>query len=180
MFTEAENKHTSLDCTDCHGYELHGDEASVNHTWTVTTDSCAQCHTDNATRWTQMEDIQGDIEDLLSEYETQLENVTVKVDEVNVTLGITNTDVNESYILIAEAKALIMFVESDGSLGFHNPTLAEEKVKLALLKLDEAYAKAAGASGAEAGVTPGFEFISILTALCLLSVAFLIRKKRRP
>jgi predicted CXXCH cytochrome family protein len=179
MFTDTDNKHNSLDCTDCHGYELHGDEASINHTWTVTTDSCAQCHTENATRWAQMEDIQGDIGDLLTEYETQLENVTTKVDEANATFGIANTDVNESYILVDEAKALIMFVESDGSLGFHNPSLAEEKVKLALLKLDEAYAKAAGASDADPGLTPGFEFISILTALCLLSVAFLIRKKRQ-
>ncbi len=179
MFTDTDNKHNSLDCTDCHGYQLNGEESQVNHTWVVTTDSCAQCHTDNATRWAQMESIQGDIEDLLTEFDTQLENVTAKVDESNTTYGISNTAVNESYILIDEAKSLVMFVESDMSLGFHNPTLAEEKVKLALLKLDEAYAKAEAAGEAESMVSPGFGLVSLLAAISLLSVAVLLRRKKR-
>lgn len=177
MFTGEDNKHKSADCTSCHGYQLSGEDVSVNHTWTVTTDSCAQCHNDNATRWTRMEGIQGNITDLLTEFETQLENVSAKVDETNTTYGITNTAVNESYILIDEAEALIMFVESDMSLGFHNPTLAEEKVKLALLKLNEAYAKAETATGGSG--TPGFELVTILAAISLLSVALLLRRKRR-
>ncbi len=180
MFTDPKNKHNSLDCTDCHGYELHDSEASVNHTWVVTIDSCAQCHTDNVTRWAKIEEIQGDISTLLSEYETQLTNVTAKFNEANNTFGLTNPNVNESYILINEAKALVTFVQSDQSLGFHNPSLAEEKVKLALLKLDEAYEKAVNASNTKpGGLTPGFELISILTSLGLLGIVFLIRKKKQ-
>ncbi|MHA1944829.1 MAG: multiheme c-type cytochrome [Candidatus Hodarchaeales archaeon] len=176
VFTDTQNKHKSLDCTTCHGYELHGDEASVNHTWEVTVDSCGQCHTDNVTRWATMEEIQGDVGDLIAEYETQLTNVTAKADEANTTYGISNTDVNESYILIDEAKALIMFVESDMSMGFHNPTLVKAKVNLALTKLDQAYVKADSAKGVS---TPGFDFISILAAISFLGIAILLKKKRR-
>lgn len=180
MYTATGNKHNSLDCTDCHGYQLHDGEAQVNHTWTVTMDSCTHCHSSqNTTRWAKMEQIQGNISELLTKFGTQLTNVTAKVDEANTTYGTSNTAVNESYTLIDEAKGLILFVESDMSLGFHNPTLAEEKVKLALTKLNEAYVKAAGAT-TSGGLSPGFEFISILTALGLLGVAaILLRKKKR-
>jgi formate-dependent nitrite reductase cytochrome c552 subunit len=129
-----------------------------------------------------MEEIQGDISTLLAEYDTQLENVTTKADAANETSGVSETKMNDTYALIDEAKAFVMFVEGDRSLGFHNPDLAEEKVKLALLKLDEAYAKAEDAidtaGGGGAGDVPGFEAFTILAAISILAVGVLFYRKR--
>ncbi|MFX0182488.1 MAG: ammonia-forming cytochrome c nitrite reductase subunit c552 [Candidatus Hodarchaeota archaeon] len=182
--TETKSAHGNFDCTKCHGYQLNEDlEHSVNHTWMATTDGCSECHTNPNDRWTKMEEIQGDISTLLDEYDTQLENVTAKADAANETENVSEAKMNDTYALIDEAKALVMFVEGDGSLGFHNPDLAEEKLKLALLKLDEAYAKAEDAintaGGGGAGDVPGFEAFTILGAISILAASVLFYRKRR-
>jgi predicted CXXCH cytochrome family protein len=176
--TETTSVHGNYDCTSCHGYQLDSEgEAGVNHTWTATTDGCSKCHTNPTERWTMMEDIQGDVSTLLDEYDTQIENVTSKADAANKTEGVDESLINDSFNLIDEAEALVTFVEGDGSLGFHNPDLAEEKVKLALLKLNEAYAKAEEATASDGGV-PGFDAITILAAISILAVGVLFYRKR--
>ncbi|MFX0052599.1 MAG: ammonia-forming cytochrome c nitrite reductase subunit c552 [Candidatus Hermodarchaeota archaeon] len=177
--TETTSAHRYIDCTSCHGYQLDSyGEAGVNHTWAVTTDGCSTCHSNPTERWTLMEDIQGDITALMDEYETLYENVTKKVDEANETAGVDEALINDSFDLIAEAEALFIAVDGDGSEGFHNPDLAEAKLKLALTKLDEAYAKAEEAV-AGGGDVPGFEVFTVLAAISVLAVGVLLYKKRR-
>jgi predicted CXXCH cytochrome family protein len=173
------SKHGGLECTDCHGYYLDEGEEAVNHTWTLSLpDACGQCHgAGNATRITLMEDIQADTTELLTMFESKLENVSAKVDEANETSGADMTKVANAYALIDEAEALVMFVESDESTGFHNPDLADAKLKLALAKLEEAYTEAAAA--VEGKSTPGFEWFGLILAISLIGITSALFRKRR-
>ncbi|MHA2173564.1 MAG: ammonia-forming cytochrome c nitrite reductase subunit c552 [Candidatus Hodarchaeales archaeon] len=188
MLTDATtpSAHGNFDCTECHGYYWgtdHGQPAElINHTWTlVLEDACDKCHVgQNATRIAALEDIQTDVTALMTEIESQVTNVSAKVDQANDTSGVDQTKVDNAYALIDEAEALLMFVEADESTGFHNPDLAEQKLQLALTKLDEAYAAAVDATPADTTTTTkGTSASGILLALSILSVVVLFRKKRR-
>ncbi|MFX0184136.1 MAG: multiheme c-type cytochrome [Candidatus Hodarchaeota archaeon] len=181
------SQHISLDCADCHGYawipptyfangsidDAGSFPSTLNHSWTFTApDSCDRCHVgENATQWAKIQDM--DYVDLMETYETQLENVTAKAGEAENKSGVSEAKVDNVNALIDEAEDLA----DAAKLGFHNPDLAAEKAKLALAKLDEAYAAAEDAIDTAA---PGFEWTGVLLVLSILGIAtVLFRKKRR-
>jgi hypothetical protein len=189
------SEHKNLECSDCHGYRWipehteiatggpsAGQEVTVpagmdldlNHSWTFEPfpEACGMCHeNNNVTRWNTMQEM--DYVDLMETYETQLENVTAKAGEAENKSGVDEAKVDNVNDLIDEAEDLA----DAAKLGFHNPDLAAEKAKLALAKLDEAYAAAEDAIDTAA---PGFEWIGVLLVLSLLGiVTVLFRKKRR-
>lgn len=153
MFNDVNNRHSNFDCADCHTYELQLSSIGAlstkytmkeaDHAWdSVNLDSCNNHHANGAERIQRMEDIQANVTELMAIFAVQLANVTSKIDEANGTEGADKDKISNASVLIAEAKTLVSFVENDGSDGFHNPTLAEGKLKLALFKLEEAYAQA--------------------------------------
>jgi hypothetical protein len=148
------SQHQTLSCTDCHGYRWHPEYnitdlfgnlvvvpagfASINHTWEFSPfpEACGLCHgNENTTVWVTMQEYTGEVKDLIVLYETKLANVSAKVDEAFTTVGVDQTVLDEAYTLLDEAKNLV----SDYDTAFHNPTLAQQKVQLALEKLDQAY-----------------------------------------
>ncbi|MHA2245836.1 MAG: ammonia-forming cytochrome c nitrite reductase subunit c552 [Candidatus Hodarchaeales archaeon] len=202
VFASSGNKHGNLDCSSCHGYQEYSPyyaptstRVRVNHTWAINYEmACGQCHDDVASRESTLESIQGNFETLNASFFTQLINVTRKVNEANTTAGVDRYEVEDAYALIEEAEELHSLIEHDASNGFHNPTLADDKLKLALVKLDEAYTKAVDAmggpsdttgtttstSGTSGNGTPGFEFISVMAAISfIVTLTVLFQKKRR-
>jgi predicted CXXCH cytochrome family protein len=179
--TTTPSDHGTFDCTECHGYYIgldHGEPAElINHTWTlVLEDACDKCHVgQNATRIAALDTIQADITELMDKIESQVTNVSAKVNEANDTSGVDQTKVDSAFDLIDEAKALLLFVEADESTGFHNPDLAEAKLQLALTKLDEAYTAAVDAMDSGKSTSAS----GLLLALSILSFIVLFRKKRR-
>ncbi|MHA2224953.1 MAG: ammonia-forming cytochrome c nitrite reductase subunit c552 [Candidatus Hodarchaeales archaeon] len=181
--TGTTSSHGTLDCTECHGYQLaqgHGGLSNrMNHTWAIDLASCAQsCHNDTeAARKSAVDAVQASTTTLLDTFDDQLTNVTAKWDEANVTAGVVATLLNDSSDLLEEAELLVAFVTGDESTGFHNPDLAAKKINQALTKLDEAYTKAQAAIDQRS--TPGFEFIGFLAAISVLAVAAILFRKRR-
>ncbi|MHA2224961.1 MAG: ammonia-forming cytochrome c nitrite reductase subunit c552 [Candidatus Hodarchaeales archaeon] len=149
MLTDAgtTSSHGTIDCTDCHGYQLVNDQGIIsnrmNHTWGIDFGSCAQaCHGDTAaTRKSSVESVQASTTTLLNEFDKQITNVTAIADEANSTFGVDRAKIDDAFALINEAKLLVAFVTGDSSTGFHNPDLAAEKITQALMKLNEAYNK---------------------------------------
>jgi predicted CXXCH cytochrome family protein len=196
--------HEDLDCIECHGYELHGDNATdpgdwaLNHTWTLDLDSdtpvCGQpdCHRNGTKKVVQLVEMQETYETLWTAYEGLLTNVTAKVDAANATAGIDQAEVDSAYALIDQAGDLAAWAEYDNSEGFHNPSLVKAKLIEATGKLNLAYAIAdrAGPAGdggdatsceevsteADSGV-PGFLFISVLLSI-IAAAAFYLRKRQ--
>ncbi|MFX0205079.1 MAG: multiheme c-type cytochrome [Candidatus Hodarchaeota archaeon] len=194
VYTPPTGPHAEFDCTVCHGYYFtppHEDVSytgatvwynasfDVNHSWAIPLpDACARCHapwetdvniTDIETpiqgRLDELEEIQANFTELLDEYNTLLAEVKAKADELS---GDKADNVNA---LIDEAEDIVRFVD-DGSKGFHNPALAEEKLQLAIDKLKEAEK--------EAAPSPGFEWTGVLLAFSVIGgLAILFRKKRR-
>lgn len=193
VYTPPTGPHSEFDCAECHGYVFdppgisvgrYGEtwnnaSFAVNHSWAIPLpDACARCHapwetdvniTDIETpiqdNLDELEDIQANFTELLDEYNTLLTEVKAAADDLS---GDKADEVND---LIDEAEDIADFVD-DGSMGFHNPVLAEEKLKLAIDKLEEAEKEAGGA--------PGFEWTGVLLAFGILGVlAVLFRKKRR-
>ncbi|MHA1976377.1 MAG: multiheme c-type cytochrome [Candidatus Hodarchaeales archaeon] len=193
-----DSQHSSLSCTDCHGYRWIPEHnstdrfgnptvvaagfASLNHTWEFSPfpEACSLCHEDtntstivNATAvWTAMQGYVGDVEDLVTLYDAKLENVSAKVDEANETKGVDQTEVDNAYALLDEADDLSDAID----MAFHNPTLAKQKLQLALTKLDQAYTTAVDAiDGAKSA--PGFGWIVVFPVFGL--IAIIARKKQR-
>lgn len=204
VFEDSGNKHLTYadeGCATCHGYQEYVSRGSpstrLNHTWAINFDqACGQCHTTDAAlegKLAMLDTIHGDFETLNATFYTQLANVTDKVDDANETAGVDLFTMEDAYALIEEAEELVDLIEGDASRGFHNPTLMENNLKLALSKLNEAYAKAETAMGGETGTTgtsatsatsaggaPGFQIITILAAISILSTtAVLFRRKGR-
>jgi hypothetical protein len=151
--------HTTLDCTDCHGYTFvpatyfeNGtlDEAAefadLNHNWKFgggePGEICGLCHGDaNQTVYTTMQDYIanfGDLTDMEAEYATKLAAAMAAYDLAKATDGSDIDKLANAYMLIEEAKEL-----AEGtSLVFHNPelgmTIEQEQLSLALSKLDDA------------------------------------------
>ncbi|MHA1994102.1 MAG: multiheme c-type cytochrome [Candidatus Hodarchaeales archaeon] len=202
FLTDAGNdsQHSTLSCTDCHGYrwlpEYNSTDrfgnptvvpagfASLNHTWEFSPfpEACSLCHTDsnvslglfvNATTvWTAMQGYVGEVETLVGLYDTKLTNVSAKVEEANTTKGVDQAVVDAAYDLLDEADDLADAYDT----AFHNPTLAKEKLQLALVKLDQAYAKAVEAiDGAKSA--PGFGWLVVFPVFGMLAI--IVRKKRR-
>ncbi|MFW9854592.1 MAG: ammonia-forming cytochrome c nitrite reductase subunit c552 [Candidatus Thorarchaeota archaeon] len=184
--------HNELDCTDCHGSQFvpaHNSSRgwveaayTLNHSWALDVpDACERCHIgENVTQEATLTTIQADIGELMDKVEDEIANATGKADEAKNVTGVDQAKVNNSYDLIAEAEDLYDAVEGDNSMGFHNPNLAEEKLLLALAKLEEAYETAADAiDAATPAGTPGFELLGILLAFGLLGLSVLIRRRKR-
>ena len=211
----------TLDCTDCHGYEWvpgHNETdrfgvttwvdatfTDLQHNWVTPDDAndCARCHGDeNATYWDIMVSYQMNLTELLHGCQDYLPFVKAKAVEAKATSGVSQAKIANVDSLIAEAETLILFVEADASL-FHNPDLAEEKLMLAMSKLEAAYTAAVDAidtAGEETseetsaeetsetsetegptGTTPGFELLGVLLAFSILGVGTVLfhRKRRR-
>ncbi|MFX0150864.1 MAG: multiheme c-type cytochrome [Candidatus Hodarchaeota archaeon] len=194
VYTPPTGPHAEFDCTVCHGYYFdppheqvsytgatvwYNASFNVNHSFAIPLpDACARCHapwetdvniTDITTptqgRLDELEEIQANFTELLDEYNTLLAEVKATADELS---GDKADEVNA---LIDEAEDIARFVD-DGSKGFHNPALAEEKLQLAIDKLKEAEK--------EAAPSPGFEWTGVLLAFSVIGVlAILFRKKRR-
>ncbi|MFX0172000.1 MAG: multiheme c-type cytochrome [Candidatus Hodarchaeota archaeon] len=208
IYSPPTGPHGDFDCMECHYYDFvpphnvsdrFGNEVwynasfDVNHSFNVdpVPDACARCHapwetdvniTDITTpiegRLDALEELQGNISDLLALFEARLENITEKAEEVENLTDVDETTVNEIKALIEEAETLYEFVEDDPSMGFHNPDLAEEKLKMALAKLDEAE-NAAEEALKEAAAGPGFEWAGVLLAFSILGVLAVLFRKRR-
>ncbi len=211
-----------MSCTDCHGYEwvpahnqssgypptytwVNGSFSDLQHNWVTPDDAddCGRCHGDeNTTRWATMKEAQEQVGFLLATCQAYFPVVLAMAAEAKATVGVDETKVTNVYSLIEEAELLMLYVESDPSNGFHNPTLAEEKLNLALAKLEAAHAAAVDAINTAVtattttgqptttqpttseepttGPTPGFEWIGILFVFGILgTITSLFRKKRR-
>ncbi len=185
------------DCVVCHGYYwkpagfgMSGPTPpgpAVNHSWAMNlTDACGQCHGDeNVTRIEMMEEIQGTIADLLDEFDTLLADV-MRISDAAKVHGANETLLAAIADLVDEAEDLADYVRNEPSGGFHNPTLAEDKVKLAIVKLEEAYALAENeipepepttttTTTTESAPTPT---IGIFTLLSFLSLIVVFRRRK--
>lgn len=154
----AEN-HSTLSCTDCHGYtytpttyfdngsiDEAGSFETLNHNWKFgggePGEACGLCHgADNATVYATMLDYQamyGNLTDMKADFDTKLTAAMAAYDTAKATAGADIDKLAEAYALIEEAKDL---AEATG-LAFHNPELAatveEERLSLALSNLDDA------------------------------------------
>lgn len=202
----------STDCTDCHGYYFTpaGERAgrfgtswqnasfSLNHSFAISVpDACARCHWDfyfNQTtmpdvsdRTDYLEDVQTEVADLLSSFDTKLTAVKAKADEARAVSGVDKDEIAHIDALIEEAEALAEFVADDPSGGFHNPDLAKQKLALALSKLDWAQIAAEALLAEETSETTesseapdgaGTPAIGLLAVLSILGVVVLLRKRR--
>ncbi|PWI47385.1 hypothetical protein CEE45_11830 [Candidatus Heimdallarchaeota archaeon B3_Heim] len=192
------------DCTTCHGYYWDGNdtvgEASILHNWTlVLEDACGNqtgCHEgEEAARIAWMEAIQGDTEALIASYGTQLENVSGRIAEAKAVEGVNMTLIGDAEDLLDEAADLAHDVTGEPSTGFHNGDLAEDKLKLALAKLDEAYGivdalipepettttttTTTEETTTEEETTSSAPAIGVLGLIGILSLAVLFTRKRR-
>lgn len=200
----------TTECIACHGYYWNPGgfgmagptppSADLNHTWAlVLPDACGQCHgNDNATYIGLMEEIQGDTSALMLSYEGKKLATETMLFDAKLVADVNMTKIGEINDLIDEAKALYAYVYLDASNGFHNPDLAEDKLKLAIVKLEEAYDLAEALLPEEtttttpaettttpeetttttttpATSTPGFELFALLA---ILGLAVFIRKKK--
>lgn len=213
-----------MSCTDCHGYEwipghnetdrygnvtwVEAGFSDLQHNWVTPNDAddCARCHGDeNVTRWATMEEAQEEVAFLLATCQAYFPVVLAIADEAKATAGVDETKIDNVYSLIEEAEVLMLYVESDPSEGFHNPTLAEEKLTLALTKLEAAHTAAVDAINTAVtattgqtsttqpsttqpstteepttGPTPGFELIGILLVFGILgAITVHYRRKGR-
>ncbi|MHA2290575.1 MAG: hypothetical protein ACXACK_00280 [Candidatus Hodarchaeales archaeon] len=170
-FTDPSN-HSSLACTDCHGYQfvpghnatdrfgnvnwVNATFSSLSHDWVAPNDAddCALCHGDeNATVWNDMQAYLnqfGNLTDAKALYDTKLAEATSKYSDAKSTVGVDTSNLENANSLIEEAKGL---VPNDGT--FHNPLspTAEEQLSLALVKLDEAIDEADAAIAAAVNPT---------------------------
>ncbi|MFX1517268.1 MAG: multiheme c-type cytochrome [Promethearchaeota archaeon] len=213
--TAVESPHSNFDCTQCHGYTLDpADESSdasfdLNHTWVLKLpDACASCHLPSGTNMSELnetimatamegrmdtlEDIQSDIASLVTTVETKITTVTTIADTAAAVSGADQDEIDEIYLLIEEAEAMVAFVKADPSGGFHNYELAESKLQLALTKL--AWAEAAAnaiitppetteetseTTAETSETTAAATAVGIITILSILGVTVLFRKKKR-
>ncbi|MFQ5977203.1 MAG: multiheme c-type cytochrome [Candidatus Heimdallarchaeota archaeon] len=193
LIADAGSAHQDMDCITCHGYQLMNatdlTDWRINHTWTLDLPyTCGQntttCHTDGAAQVTALTAIQADFEDLLSDYETLLENVTAMVDTANETSGVDQAEVDSAYDLIDDAGDLAGWATYDNSEGFHNNAFVKAKLVAATAKLNQAYGVAQAAiddaseeEDDDEGI-PGFVFLGALMTLSVLGVVALFLRKR--
>jgi hypothetical protein len=153
------SNHTTLDCTDCHGYmytptsyfpngtvdEL-GEFSSLQHDWKFgggePADPCGLCHGDeNATVYASMlayQALYGNINEQNATYYTKLATAVAVYDLASGTVGVDAVKLANAFALIEEAKVLQAKSET---LVFHNP----DTWSLALTKLDDAIVAAVDA-----------------------------------
>jgi len=166
LLTEAPaGKHSSLDCSDCHGYQFKPagwggmggttwQNASwvLNHSWALRIpDACGRCHASYdvnmtlddviagvADRIAAMEAIQDNINASLDEFDINLTAVQALASQADAVAGVSDEYMANIYSLIEEAEDLADFVRDDPSGGFHNPQHAAQKLALAFAKLESA------------------------------------------
>ncbi len=194
MFTDVNNPHNAFNCTNCHGYDLEwiendlgGFDTGMNHTWLLDLPhTCDQsgCHdsgtVDERIAWKN--EVQGNITDLLTDFDTLLETVKVKANEANKTEDTNQEKVDSAFALIEEAETLANFVKYDSSTGFHNPDLAEFKLYTAISKLTQANTLAQEAidkAEEDEGLIPGFELVGFLLAIKLLGITVLYLRRKQ-
>ncbi|UCG53940.1 MAG: hypothetical protein JSV32_04850, partial [Dehalococcoidia bacterium] len=160
------SNHTSLSCTDCHGYEWKEGGmtmgrsgpvytppgfSALQHNWVSPDDpdDCALCHgNNNATVWATMQTYLanfGNVTAAKETYTTKLAAAEAKWAEANATVGVDKVKLTNAYNLIQEAKDLA----KDNPVIYHNPELGVatelEQLALAAAKLDDALAEATAA-----------------------------------
>lgn len=147
LFTGSSHEEAGVECASCHGQGtqlFHGSEESwYNHTFQIYNTFypynqtepmvCGTCHTGESFDWavSQLELIQNSTVDLLITVTQLIDEANATITTANQTSGVDRTKIEEAQTLFEAAVNYAMYVENDGSEGFHNPDALTEAAQLA-------------------------------------------------
>ncbi len=147
LFSDSPHEEAGVECVSCHGQGTHyahgGVSSYFNHTFAIFNTFypynqtepmvCGTCHTGESFEWavSQLELIQNSTVDLLITVTQLIDEANVTITTANQTSGVDITKIEEAQTLFEAALNYAMYVENDGSGGFHNPDALTEAAQLA-------------------------------------------------